>query len=373
MSGFGVTKGEDVKMPREKKYNLETQRGKIPTASTRATEVKKPKCIFCDGKHVSSNCFNAQKLTLEEKQKIVRDKNCCFACLLPGHSVRKCPVCSKKHTTLMCDQLQALKNTNQKKAEEENPSGNYVNLSNLNPNPKVFLQTFKSKLLSSDKEETVRVLCDTGSQKLYILKNIAEEMKYTASRQETIKHSLFGGVSTKEYKHNCYIIYLKQLNGSFTCNFEVLDQAVICENVPPVSEGPRLDELKDLGVILTDTNVYSESVQVLIGADIMGRLLTGKRKLLSLRLIAVETLLGWTLMEKVPEVNTERVNLAMTVTSLFAKEAEIADLWRLDVLGIKDPMEKKSKQDIDLKTKEHLKKNSEVQSRRPLRSLFAMV
>ncbi|GBM61399.1 hypothetical protein AVEN_70762-1 [Araneus ventricosus] len=74
MSGIGVTNGEDVKMPRKKKYNLETQRGKIPTASmllasTRATEVKKPKCIFCDGKRVSSDCFNAQKLTLEEKKR----------------------------------------------------------------------------------------------------------------------------------------------------------------------------------------------------------------------------------------------------------------------------------------------------------------
>ncbi|GBN06233.1 hypothetical protein AVEN_134060-1 [Araneus ventricosus] len=29
MSGFGVTKGKDVKMPRKKKYNLETQRGKF--------------------------------------------------------------------------------------------------------------------------------------------------------------------------------------------------------------------------------------------------------------------------------------------------------------------------------------------------------
>ncbi|GBN01823.1 hypothetical protein AVEN_204961-1 [Araneus ventricosus] len=130
MSGFGLTKGEDVKKPRKKKYNLETQRGKIPTASmllasTRATEVKKPKCIFCDGKHASSDCFNAQKLTLEEKQKI------------------------------------AFKNKNQE--EEENPSRNYVNLSNVNP--KVFLQTFKAKPLSSDKDKTVCVLCDTSSQK----------------------------------------------------------------------------------------------------------------------------------------------------------------------------------------------------------------
>ncbi|GBN40527.1 hypothetical protein AVEN_120918-1 [Araneus ventricosus] len=306
MSGFGLTKGEDIKMPRKKKYNLETQRGKIPTASmllasTRTTEVKKPKCIFCDGKHVSSDCFNAQKLTLEEKQKI------------------------------------AFKNTNQKKEEEENPSGNDVNLSNVNPNPKVFLQTFKAKLLSSDKEKTVRVLCDTGSQKSYILKNIAEEMKYPVGRQETIKHSLFDCVSTKECKHNCYRIKLKQLNGNFTCNFEVLDQV----------------NVKMYYLLYVKMNL--EPIQVLIGADIMGKLLTGKRKLLSSGLVAVETHLGWTLMGKVPQVSTERVNLAMTVTSLFVKEAEIADLWRLDVLGIKDPMEKKSKQERDLKTKEHFK------------------
>ncbi|GBL76207.1 hypothetical protein AVEN_234479-1 [Araneus ventricosus] len=87
----------------------------------------------------------------------------------------------------------------------------------------------------------------------------------------------------------------------------------------------------------------------------MGRLLTGKRNLLSSGLVAVETHLGWTLMGRVPRVNTERVNLAMTVTSLFVKGAEISDLWRLDVIGIKDPMEKMSKHEIDLKTKEHFK------------------
>ncbi|GBM23426.1 hypothetical protein AVEN_181553-1 [Araneus ventricosus] len=131
----------------------------------------------------------------------------------------------------MCDQLQAFKNTNQKKEEKENSSGNDVKLSNLNTNPKLFLQTFKAKLLSGDKEKTVPVLCDTGSQKSYTLKNIAEEMKYPVCRQETIKHFLFGGVSTKECKHNCYRIKLKQLNGNFTCNFEVLDQTVISENI----------------------------------------------------------------------------------------------------------------------------------------------
>ncbi|GBM17055.1 hypothetical protein AVEN_133321-1 [Araneus ventricosus] len=67
----------------------------------------------------------------------------------------------------------------------------------------------------------------------------------------------------------------------------------------------------------------------------MGRLLTGKRKLLSSDFVAVETHLGCTLMGKIPQINTERVNLAaVTVTSLFVKEAEISDIWRVDLTGV---------------------------------------
>ncbi|GBM93535.1 hypothetical protein AVEN_135872-1 [Araneus ventricosus] len=96
----------------------------------------------------------------------------------------------------------------------------------------------------------------------------------------------------------------------------------ICENLIIVRKGPWLDELKDLGFILTATNVSCESIQVLIGADIMGMLLTGKRKLLSSGLVAVETINGQSF---------------------------------TNVIGIKDSMEKMSKHDIDLKTKEHFK------------------
>ncbi|GFX30219.1 uncharacterized protein TNCV_1963261 [Trichonephila clavipes] len=92
--GFGVKKGRD-ELPSKNKYIQEIQRRKLSTtfmllASSEAHETKKPKCIFCSGKHGSPDSFNAQKLTLEEKQKILRDINYCFACLLPGNLVIKC-------------------------------------------------------------------------------------------------------------------------------------------------------------------------------------------------------------------------------------------------------------------------------------------
>ncbi|GFW48671.1 DUF1758 domain-containing protein [Trichonephila clavipes] len=71
-------------------------------------------------------------------------------------------------------------------------------------------------------------------------------------------------------------------------------------------------------------------------------MLTSGRKVLSSGLVAVETYLGWTLMVKVPQEEPSEENLAMEVLSLFVKEAEISNLWKLDLIGINDPVEKKS-------------------------------
>ncbi|KFM77148.1 hypothetical protein X975_01493, partial [Stegodyphus mimosarum] len=79
----------------------------------------------------------------------------------------------------------------------------------------------------------------------------------------------------------------------------------------------------------------------------MGRLLTGNRKILSSGLIAVETSFGWTLMGKVSAEEAFNESLAMAVTSVFINEAEVSSLWRLDLIGINDPIEKESKHEVD--------------------------
>ncbi|GFY12091.1 uncharacterized protein TNCV_4975911 [Trichonephila clavipes] len=43
----------------------------------------------------------------------------------------------------------------------------------------------------------------------------------------------------------------------------------------------------------------------------------------------------------------------MTVLSLFVNEADISNLWKLDLIGINDPVERKCKYEIDLQTKNH--------------------
>ena len=105
-------------------------------------------------------------------------------------------------------------------------------------NPKVFLQTLKVKLKSDRQEVCVHALIDTGSQKSYILKDTAEKMGYVALQEGAVVHSLLGGVTTEHRKHRCYKVRLGNLDGSFSCNFDSLDQPVICADIPTIGSGP---------------------------------------------------------------------------------------------------------------------------------------
>ncbi|GFX76877.1 uncharacterized protein TNCV_3279121 [Trichonephila clavipes] len=84
--------------------------------------------------------------------------------------------------------------------------------------------------------------------------------------------------------------------------------------------------LENLKNKLTYWDDSCEVIDILIGAYLMRKMLTGRRKVLSSGLVAVETYLGWTLMGKVPQEEPSEENLAMTVLSLFVNEAEIFNL-----------------------------------------------
>ncbi|XP_071043037.1 uncharacterized protein [Parasteatoda tepidariorum] len=260
-------------------------------------------------------------MTLAERENIVRESQCFFTCLMQGHPVRKCKafikcvICGKRHVVLMCESLAAKNRESRQKSESSE-----INMSNITYGPKVFLQTMKLKLISDRKEIVVREVLDSGSQRTYILKNLAKKMEYVPLRKETLIHSLFGG-------HKSDRIRLRNPENNLTCNMEALDQASICDTITPVSFGPWLKELDEMNIKLSDVGNESQPVQILLGADVIGKFMTGKRRVFASGLVAIETLLGWTLTGKAPEYDIPSSN-AMLVTSLLVKEMDISELWR---------------------------------------------
>ena len=221
MTSLGLTQEASTTTGKKKHSSKPYAKEDVPTAagllSTSRMQDVKPRCVFCDKPHSSTDCFFAQKMELPDKQKRLRKAGCCFTYLRPGRVAKQCKaklrcvVCGKGHVAVMCRELQP----------NDNPtvvpdSSREVARTNLMDNPKVFLQTLKVMLKSDTREVCVRALIDTGSQKSYILKNTAERIGYVALREEKVVHRLFGGVTTEHRKHRCFKNRLGNLDGSFS-------------------------------------------------------------------------------------------------------------------------------------------------------------
>lgn len=107
--------------------------------------------------------------------------------------------------------------------------------------------------------------------------------------------------------------------------------------------------MENEGVFINDTEKYSNqtaAIDIVIGSDYWGELMTGQRKRLPCGLHAFESLFGWTLSGVTPTNICEEEMISMLLT-----EDTIPNLWSLELLGIKDPIDKLSQVQEDAEAK----------------------
>lgn len=342
----------------------------VPTASSLVNKIRDShQCIFCCGAHKSANCWKAREMSLDEKRRIVREKRVCFACLHDGHSAKqckrpmKCSGCFRKHPVIMCDKKEDLlaKTDKESICTDETKKGEVNNLSNLLYPSQVYLQTVVVKLICNNGvERKVRCLIDSGSMRSYILESTARETGLKPSGEESLIHSLFGNIKTESYKHKEYNIVLSRIDGDYKCRFKALDQKEICDNIPSIQSSLVREELQYADVYISDLGKFDMKVEVLIGADIAGKLLTGKKIQLKSGLVAIETLLGWTIMGRMNDTSQESCERSVEILKsiqMFCGSCDISNLWRLDSIGINDPVETKMSEELHELTLKHFQRS----------------
>ncbi|XP_035226836.1 uncharacterized protein LOC118199140 [Stegodyphus dumicola] len=224
---------------------------KTPSASTliATSEQNSTGCIFCAGNHASGDCVKARKMTSEERQKAVLNSRSCFLCLDRKHVIAKCKkrtscvICGKKkHHILLCRNIQAESkspvpvSTNKDENTDAVPERDET-LANLARTTNVFLQTLTVTLKGRDRKRQARAIIDSASQRSYILKSTADEMKFESTSKERLSHSLFGGSCTDVINHDVFTVFLSKTDGTYHCNFKALSQDIICGSIPPVANG----------------------------------------------------------------------------------------------------------------------------------------
>ncbi|GBM58672.1 hypothetical protein AVEN_251935-1 [Araneus ventricosus] len=120
---------------------------------------------------------------------------------------------------------------------------------------------------------------------------------------------------------------------------------MICGFIPRIENKEVLNELKRKKINFTDSFRNETEINLLIGADVLGKLLTGNTVELESGLTAVEMKLGWTVFGK----GSYKKDNILTTLSMHSMNVPINKLWQLEVLGISSPTEtKKEKGDLDL-------------------------
>ncbi|XP_055934847.1 uncharacterized protein LOC129964164 [Argiope bruennichi] len=322
-------------------------------------------CIFCHNLHNSTDCLKVRKMPMKDRENLVEKSGCCFLCLKPGHQVRKCYSkvtclgCGKRHHIILCHNVNQRTSfsTGKETAEVDSlPNGDQA-LANVSKSPSVMLLTLTVFIRGDERKRKARAIIDTASQRSYVLKNTAREMKYKRESWEYLQHSLFGGENTGVCKHDVFTLYLTSCDESYNCHFKVLSQPVICESVPPTIPAIHLKELNDYGIHVNDD--YDGPIEILIGADVAGKLITGGCKSLSCCLTAMETRLGWTIMGRIPQISSKENGISIA-NSMLSTTRTITELWTLDSLGITDPSDRKTKKDLHESAREHFLKTVQV-------------
>ncbi|GFQ88803.1 DUF1758 domain-containing protein [Trichonephila clavata] len=230
-------------------------------------------------------------------------------------------------------------------------------LSNASIRKRVMLQTIIVKISGAKQKHMIRLIIDSGSSGSYISDFAARKLQLKDIGHETVVHGLFRGLQKKE-KHKKYVINLSNVDNSFDCALNVMEQKTICSPIPKLENMKLIEEIKNYGIDLSDLTVnenfclYESNVNEihgLIGADYAGKLFTGEIKNLPSGLVAMNTYFGWTIMER----TGEGCSVSEVLLSLHVRDLKICDLWSLDSLGIKEPSISQSKSEIEEAVKDH--------------------
>ncbi|GFV94832.1 integrase catalytic domain-containing protein [Trichonephila clavipes] len=106
-------------------------------------------------------------------------------------------------------------------------------------------------------------------------------------------------------------------------------------------------------LVITDIQENTGPIEVLLGADVAGKLITGRREELKTGLVALETKLGWTLMGKVPRYTDKKDTSMNIVTMLSQEDIPVSSLWDLEILGIRDTIEQNSREEKEKAVMSH--------------------
>ncbi|GBO44249.1 hypothetical protein AVEN_47383-1 [Araneus ventricosus] len=249
-----------------------------------------------------------------------------------------CSFCNSRHARAICFKLENSKNQKSENNSEKLSNEVVYTATNCMVNDKkgVLLQCVKVDIVGNKISDCVYALYDNGSERTFLRKGISEKLGLRVVGSEKLNIYSFG--ARKPRSQVCRKVEVKLrniLDGS-----EVVIEALEIEEISRASiRVPDWDvcvEMEKRGLALTfDVEDLSRNCQIslLVGADYYWDLVKGFQRLNS-SLVAVETVLGWSLQGRCDEL-TESILVNFVISERELVSAEVRRFWELESLGIR--------------------------------------
>ena len=347
---------EGVKLPTAGSFHVRDRDVQEPRSKNDAPKEWKPRpCIFCERSHESKDCRIGAKMSLSERKQLVERKRVCFSCLKPNHFAKDCKrrptcvVCSKGHHAILCPGPGERKKDSCEKEKGQDTTG-FV--SSKGGQYDVCLPVINVWAISNGKKRSVYALIDSGCQNSYVTEKLMSSLELKSVGEEFLRHTLFGGNQTEAKHHQRVRFEIAALNGQESVEIESLVEKTLCGRLKQIPYGPWVEEFAKKGVkvpwFAQDNNV---EIDVVLGADVAADFLIGERVAKSeYGPVAIKGDYGLFVMGKYPCASSSVEKQCLFRTSTSEKE-----YWELESLGIKDPIEVQTQEEIEEETMKHFK------------------
>ena len=362
------------KAAKSKKHNS-VQSVKAVVANNQSSNTFTPSCVFCSQNHSSKYCSNYS--TLDSRHNRVRELNLCFGCLKSGHhfsdcsKTRECRNCnSDKHHTFLCIQFcQKPQNpsrtvsssaTKPSGCSASQPQKSYTNVDNatskttpntvvqrLNANsnmlPVSALPTATVQISGGGIRRVTRVFFDTGSQRTFIQKELAQELNLPVIDHIQLSLAAFDS----EIKLlNCDVVKLQVRLGHTRLTLRAITHESVNTHIATPGLVCVADMLRSHNIKLADeyrSDVVTD-VGLIVGADNYSKFNIRMHNCKNIQLLscgAGSMIFGplpqWaTGSEETINASSIKVQYAFCsrITIVDSEIDQIPNLWKLDAVGI---------------------------------------
>lgn len=312
-------------------------------------------CDMCRGNHALYMCSMFLNLSIEDRYKLVSDKNLCYNCLRGGHSISECYFgpcqhCKQKHNSLLHKNSNDDNSNSSTLHPEPKPSqvkstvlhsslgsqcNDGVRTDQLIPPPVLLPTALVEVIDDNNKRHTARALLDSGSQHCFVSDAFCKRINYTNFLQSTVQISGVGQSVTQSNKL-CDLTIRSKVNDYYTNMRCYVLPGKITSFLPTVSiDVSSIQIPKHIQLADPNYNIPSE-IDLLIGADIFWDLLNEDKIRLTTGSYLQDSKLGWVISgpiytNKLPSRNCNiQCNFVQNVDNI---DLQLNKFWELEDLS----------------------------------------